>query len=356
MRIARLGVALLSCVAFSFGVGCAAENEEAPAASGEAALVETRTLVEGIEHPSGLAVANGYLYYGQNEFVASGDPELDQEFAYWTGIFSRVPVGGGRAKKIADDGPITKVRVSGTKVYYAMASGCWISQLDARTTSSGSSVYHKDNCEPDWGAIPAGFEIAGGKLIVVDSSGDVVAGALDGSGMQKIGQVRLGDRGDVVDSHALADGKVFLITQSDGTAKPQSLYSLPVSGGRATKVLDFPSKPQNLTSDGKNLYFSADGTKVFTLRAGKRQPELVAEGFGTVGRLAADASNVYVADTKRDAIYMVRDAATSPKRAEKLAEASGLDEIIVDQGVVYFGTHLDGRRNGGRIGSLQVPR
>jgi hypothetical protein len=361
MKTACLGLLFLSCVFAPAALGCAASEEHEDAmGQGEAALVTPRTLVRDVPYPSGLAVAAGFVYFGANGFVASGDPELDQQFAYWTGKYSRVPISGGRAKTAAEDGPITKVRVSGTKLYYAMAAGCWISRLDAATGDAGTSVYRKDDCEPDWGATPAGFEVAGGKLYVIDSDGTVFAGREDGAAMRKIGEVRVGDHAGVVDSHAFADGFIYIVTQRNLTSGrrvlPQSLFKIPASGGAPEKVFDFPSAPSSVVSDGRSVYYSLNDTEIFAVRPGATQPEKVAEGLGNIVDLAADGGNLYVADAKRGAVYVVRDAATAPKGQEKLANAAGVTTLTAKDGVVYFGTHVvEARKPAGIIGSIQVP-
>jgi hypothetical protein len=341
--------------------GCTSESTEPDQAQGdEAALTEAKTLAKGVAYPSGLATGGGHVFFGSNKFNASGDPELDQEFAYWSGKFSKVALTGGRPVTVADIGPVTKVRRAGNKLFYGTADGCWISALDVGGSGDGTQVYRDENCEPEWGRGPRGFEIANDKLVVVSEDGTVSVGSLTGANMHKIAEIRVGDSGNVVETHALADDAIAIVTQQhlgQNHDQPQQLFRVKLSNGAKTKVLDFAKQPSNFTSDGKNLYWSEEGKSVFVLKAGSSTPELVKDGFAEITSIASDGKNVFVADSKRDAMYVVYDALTAERRQKKLAVAKGLTDMIFADGSLYFGTHvIENRKAAGIIGSVKVPQ
>lgn len=345
-------LALLSLCA-SFTAACGSDEGSA-VESEESALIQTKTIARNVAHPSGLAVLGDQVYFGSNKFWASGDPELDQQFAFWSGKFSRVSVSGGPVETFASVGPITKVRTYQNKVYYAMSDGCWIAARDANG-AEGSTVYQDENCDPEWGQGPRGFEIThDGRLLVVHEDGTVLAGAHDGRGMKKLGRIRVGNSGNVVQAQVLSDEHLFILTQRNLGSVPQSLYKMSLETGRATKVLSFEGAPSFLHSDGSHVFVSEDGTSVSVVRKGTRSVERIATGFGAIADLASAGGKLYVADTKRDAIYEVSDPLTSPRK-RKLAEVKGLVTMIASGEFLYYGTHaVTNGRNVGVIGRVAL--
>ena len=93
---------LVTALATTLG-GCAADDGATALVGGdEAALTEAKTLAHGVTNPSGMTVAGNHIYFGSNHFVASGDPELDQEYAYWEGKYARVPLTGSPPPPVRD--------------------------------------------------------------------------------------------------------------------------------------------------------------------------------------------------------------------------------------------------------------
>ena len=83
-----------------------------------------------------------------------------------------------------------------------MGSGCWISSyvITARPNTD-TSVYHAEECEPDWGADIAGFEIVGERLYAIHSTGKIVSMKLDATHC-----VLTGDRAPITGSAKDDDG------------------------------------------------------------------------------------------------------------------------------------------------------
>lgn len=362
-----LGLSLLSALSATFVVGCADDSSAgAPTEADEQALTEAKVLAKGVAYPSGLAAAGDHVYFGANHFVASGDPELDQQFAYWEGKFSRVTMNGGRPQTVVEVGPINRVRVAGSKLYYAMSDGCWISRVDAAQSSATAGqdeVYRDDDCDPEGGPSMMGFELTNDKLVIVRNDGEVKIAKQDGTGIKKLGEVRVGNWGDLVETQTVADGHVWILTRDhltdaqDRPVKP-ALYKISLEGAApnpATKVLEAQARWSNLTSDGKNLFWN-EGNKVMMLAAGTSAPKQVADAFGEITDIAADGPNLFVADSGRGSIYIVRDVATDAKPKKKLANARGITSLIATGGKVFFGTHvIEDRKAAGIIGSIAVP-
>src|SRR6185436_5034872 len=97
----RGSIALLSLLlmAAPITMGCVADSADADEAD---ATANATTVVKSLEGPGGLAVVGDQLIYSTAHFVASGDPELDQEFAYWTGELNVRPLDGGKKTKLGD--------------------------------------------------------------------------------------------------------------------------------------------------------------------------------------------------------------------------------------------------------------
>src|SRR5262249_17349840 len=160
--------------------------------------------------------------------------------------------------------------------------GCWISAIGVNATGNGDNVFQFSECDPDVGRGVAGFEIAGDKLVVVLSEGEVRVGSLTGQGMHKVGEVRIGDWGDVVDQEALADDTIYIVTQKNLGNNPQQLVKVKIGNGQKTKIPNFAKTPSHFKSDGKNLYWTEDNKSVFVLKSGSSAPELVKDGFAEI--------------------------------------------------------------------------
>ena len=354
---------LLALGAPLLAAACGGTAEDSADAVDEGALATAgKTIVRGLEHPSGLIVTDKHVYFSTNRFIASGEPELDQQFAYWEGKFSRVPLAGGAREKL-DESPISRVRRSGKKLFMATGSSCWISVLDtAAAHPEAKVIYTDEDCTGEGGGEPTAFEATDTKFIVVRENGDVRVGKLDGTAMKKVAEFKFSNYAGFVSAEVLADDKIFVVTYAgfkDAHDKimPQTIFSVPTSGGTPKTVKEFPvgqRSIENFVSDGKNLYFTQD-QKLFILAAGSNEPKQVDEGFGQIVDLAADGTNVYVADGKRNAIYVVKDAVTNAVPHKKLGDAKGVSSLAVADGKLYYGTHaVDGRKAVGIVGAIDL--
>jgi sugar lactone lactonase YvrE len=356
MRFPMILAASLLLATSVFAQGCVADTGEVEGE--EAALTSAKTLAKGVAYPSGLAVTGGHVYFGSNKFIASGDPDLDQQNAYWTGKFSRVPVGGGRAELVTDVGPITNVRAAGGRVYYTMSDACWITSVDPARLGTTKTVYDDADCTGEGPGTVSGFEIAGESLVIVRVDGKILKGKLDGTGMRQLAEIRVGDWGDVVDSQVVAGNNLFVLTQrghstNAGATIPQVLYRIALDTGRSTKVTELTSAPSHLVSDGNNVYYATEGTTVMGIAGGVGAPKVVAEGLGQIIDLAADGTNLFIADSKRGSIYVVKNAPTAPQKQKKLVAAKGIQALTASGGTVYFGTHvIENNKYAGILGSV----
>jgi hypothetical protein len=119
-------------------------------------------------------------------------------------------------------------------------------------------------------------------------------------------------------------------------------------------VTDLESPLSDFKSDGKNLYWVSDNT-VMLLAAGSHTPKTIASGFGQIYDIAVDGTKVYVADSKRGAVYQVEDPLGTPKRQRKLADAKGVQALAVAGGTLYVGSHvIEGRKVAGIIGAIKL--
>jgi len=367
-RAAILAAAMIAPATLAVACADPGASSEDAVAGDEQALTEAKVLAKGVTSPSGLAVAGGHVYFGSNHFVASGDPDLDQQFAYWAGKFSRVPLAGGRQEAVLDHGPIVHVQSVGSKLFYGVAGGCWVGALDTAIGAAGagatgqSNVYTAAECEPDYESV-VGFGVSGDALIVVHRDGRVVTTPAAGGGAPRtITTLRVGDAGDPVGGAVIADGAAWLATDALPTNAsgpiPAAIHRVDLASGAATKVVDLAKAASDLTTDGKNVYFTDEPTKVLSVTTGSTAATVVADGFGAVIGLAADGGDLFVADSKRGAVYVVGNAGSgAPAARKKLASVKGIQAITAAAGVVYVGSNvIDGRKGAGIIGAIPAAR
>ncbi len=354
---------LLGLGAPLLATACATATDASIEAVDEGALATAgKTITRGLQHPAGLVVTDKHVYFSTNRFIASGEPELDQQFAYWDGKYSRVPLAGG-ARELLEESPISRVRRSGKKLFMATGSSCWISVLDTGATPPKSKIIYTDeDCTGEGGGEPTAFEVTDNKFIVVRHDGEVRVGKLDGTAMRKVATFTFGDYAGFISGEALADDKIFVVTHRGftgprGAVLPQTIFSVPISGGAPKTVKKFATDEhavENFVSDGTNIYFTQN-EKLFIVRAGSDDPKPLDEGFGHVTDLAIDGTNVYVADSKRNAIYVVKDVLENPAPHKKLADVKGISSIAVSDGKLFYATHaIDGRKAAGVIGAIDL--
>ncbi|WP_146646749.1 hypothetical protein [Labilithrix luteola] len=358
MALARVAVIAFALAAGTLAIGCSAESSDVEAAD-EQALTTAKTLTKGISSPTGLAVTSTHVYFGSNHFVASGDPELDQQMAYWEGKYSRVGISGGRREVVTDIGPITNVRTVGSKLYFRMSGGCWISAVDTTAaTIEVKPVYTQSDCG-EYGLTD--FEVTNDALVVLNFDGPILRGKPSGSDMTQIADLRIGTTAPFFDAAVLADGALYVLStrslfDNQNHSIPQALYRVGVEDGVVTKLFDVTSSPSNVVSDGKNVFWTEKGTDIVALAAGSNQPKTIATGLRHVVELAADGTNVYAADSERNAIYVVKDALGTPKK-KKLADAKGVQAIAVDGDKLYFATDAyENNKPAGIIGVIKLPQ
>lgn len=338
-------------------MGCTSEVADADDSGTEDALngAGAKVLVRNVEHPGGLAVTGEHVYFSQNHFVASGDPELDQQMAYWEGKFARVPLTGGAREKLSDSG-IVKVRQSGKQLFGATGDSCWAVSFDTSAAHpTAKSTYTLDDCE-EYGLV--GFEATDSKFAALAPDGGLMVGALDGSGMRKVGTFKAGNVIPFIEGETLAGSRFFVLTSRDFEGRlKQAILSMPLSGGTQTKVVEFDAadpQPKNLSSDGKNVYYS-QGNKVFMLAGGAGTPTQLSDNFGSVDALVSDGTNLVVEDDKRGALYAIKNAATAPKQVKVLA-VKKVEAVTAAAGKIYFGTHVvSNRKYTGVIASIAIP-
>jgi hypothetical protein len=346
-------LALLSLAACSGAEAPSIDDENSEEALGAAGM---KVLVRNVEHPGGLAVTDKHLYFSQNHFVASGDPELDQQMAYWEGKYARVPLTGGAREKLTDAG-IVRVRLSGKTLYGATGDSCWITSFDTSATQPQAKPAFDDPDCNEYG--PVGFEATSDKLAVVTAEGDLMVGKGDGSASKKVGTFyKSGYVIPFLNGETLANGNMVVLTARDPEQKrKQAIVSMSLAGGAPKTIVDFPiasSEAQNLTTDGTNLFFSQDA-KVFVVKSGDTKATLVSDGFASVSDLLSDGTNLVVNDGKRGAIYEIKSPLQAPKQV-KVLSVKHVEALTLGGGKVYFGTHVVTKGKAtGVIASIKLP-
>ena len=87
-----LSLAALAAITSLALFGC---GDDAPVSSSEDVTAKATTIAKSLEGPGNLTVVTDRLVWSTAHFVASGDPELDQQFAFWQGELWSKPLGSG---------------------------------------------------------------------------------------------------------------------------------------------------------------------------------------------------------------------------------------------------------------------
>jgi hypothetical protein len=349
MKLTSLATAALVSLIGAFGCVGADDGD-----AYEQDLSKATTIARGLGRPDSLTLLGDHVYFGQNKFIASGDPELDQQFAYWTGKFSRVATTGGARELISEGLPIAKVRKVGSKLYYNGAGACWISTRDARPNATDKLLYTQDDCEPEIGD-GVDFEFSGDKLVIIQANGEIRVGRSDGTGMVKKADVRVGDQGITIDDAAVSGNTLFLLTPTlfsrNGGVGTRKIKTVDLNSGTVSDGITVSQNAYRLRALDSKVAFAVDES-IYTMAKGDSAPKLLASGFGTIADIAVNGDTLYVADSKRAAI--VRVAADGTK--QRLVTAKGVRTVSTEGKKLVFGTEIvEGRKLAGTIGLVQLP-
>jgi hypothetical protein len=284
VRCAALALAVLAAAPLT---GCAAPTvgEESDDVTSGA-----KRMLSGLKNPDNLFVLGDRLLYSQASFVASGDPELDQEFAYWTGELWSVALSGGKGKKFAEtNGAVREVVGLGNDVLVVDSGYNGVTRINAagKSTDFYNDYTNFKDEDGDWasvGGIAVGkgavyiTRMQGGEVVRTDTKGGAVTTFAK---PPKAGWLEMGEQ-------VLAAGDtVFWSGELQGTqGSTFKLYRATLSGSYKT-LATFKGEIESLATDGTNV-FIAIGKSVHS--SDKAQIAVVPVSGGTPRTLVSDVT------------------------------------------------------------------
>lgn len=347
-------LAVPSLIACSAGEGApddgAVENAEANL---DARFV--KTIAKDRAYPDDLVVSGDKVYWSESRQVASGDPDLDQQFAYWTGTLFSYNVARSRAPKQLNElgSPLRGAVQVGSAIYLTTASG--ISKTTAQDLDDGkawSEVYSDhDHFEIDEEIDVSGSAIDGGRAYVLRDSGDLVSVKLDGSDFQKHLQSE-----HYASNLVVKDGRALWVTNS---ANPNERIlwraNLTAQRPRAAEVAR-ARELSRLVLDGDDVLYGVPSGfgqtntgGVYRVKAASGSPELVVPGLDTVYGIAPDEGRLFVGAKRGtvEAVYAVgRTTLGANAQIKKVHDVKVARDIVVTSDAVFVASSARGGQNG----------
>lgn len=213
-------------------------------------------IAKGLGGPSNLQIVNGTLFYSTSHLVASGDPELDQQMAYWTGETWMKPLAGGAKKRLGEGGVMEAVSTGKSVVY--IWEGAFNVQRVALPGGTSKNIFHvTDMSEDPYGPISA-IAYGAGRAFIGQDDGTIISINTDG-GDQKtfITTPRHGDYAEPISKIVVAgDQLVWATSQDTNTGSKYRLFRAPLAGTThtATSLGDYTQSVSALATDGSSAY------------------------------------------------------------------------------------------------------
>lgn len=280
--------ALFGSAALVIVLGLAGCGEDGTTGEAQDATSGATRIAYSLEGPGNLTIVGTQLVWSTAHFDASGDPELDQQFASWRGALWRKPLAGGAKKKVDETvGAVTSTAVLGSKLLVVDSTYMGITSYSV-TKGTSTDFYNDYSHFPDGseelyslGAVAAGPS----GVYVTRPESEVMRIGIDGSSATvfaktfKTGWLESAERIVV-----LPDAVVWSAQKQGDTGSTYNLYRASTEGSDAT--------PKKLASfDAPITALATDGTDVFVAIATLRDEPgriVVARGSAKPTTLVAD--------------------------------------------------------------------
>ena len=348
-------LAVLASVSLVTLAGCA--DSEPASNGGESTAADlsgssAKVLAKDLPYPGDLTFANGKLYWSQAVQVASGDPELDQQFAYWTGsMWSFNVTHSSNAKKLAElPSPVKKITTAGDTIWITQAgfvSKTTAEDLDAKREwkTVYQDVSHFDIDEEEEIASSA---IANGRVYVLRTTGEIVSVKTDGSDFQKH------VKSSAYASNLFVSGDYGLwVTASDDQPYERAVFQANLSSAspRPKRIATIHDSATAFVQDGDTVYFGTQskpnepaGGAIMKMKLGSNAaPEPVVQGLAHTRAVALDGDQLLFTGKKGavEGLFSVprSNLGAEPKSVYKLKAAA---DILSTTNAIYLtSTALD---------------
>jgi hypothetical protein len=287
--------------------------------------------------------------------VASGDPELDQQFAYWTGEWFSFNVSRSQnPKQVAQLGsPVRALKVEGGDAFMTTAGAVnRIHLADLGTPDAWKAVYQDyEHFEIQEDVDISTSAIDGGRLYVLRTSGELVSTKLDGSDFKK--HVSKGSYGGNL---AVSNGTAFWTTGSDQPYE-RALYKANVGAAQAeatevARVKDISGMVS--TADGALYAVAAKNNEpgsgaIMRIKSSGGAPEVAVPGIDSASSIVIDGDAVLFTAKIGSAEGLFRIAQSElganaqPKKLYSLTRAAAI--LPTADAVFLTSTGVDGRNH-----------
>lgn len=236
-------------------VGCNASDD----GEGEQFATQGTSVARSLQSPDQLTIMGSQLVFATASFVGSGDPELDQQYAYWEGQLWRLPLAGGSKKALPQPtGAVTSVAVLGDELLVVTSGYMGVTRVSpsAGTESDFYNDYthFPDDSEdlPQLGAVAVGPS----GVYVTRPESEVMRMELDGSGVTVFAKTFEGGWLESAEQIVVLEDAVFWSTDQQGeTGSTYNLYRANVSGDTTPhKIATYPARIAELATDGQRVF------------------------------------------------------------------------------------------------------
>jgi hypothetical protein len=260
----RIGRALTGLVFVGLVAGCGADDGSAVTGDDAYATAGATRIVKSLEGPGNLAIVGDSLVFSTAHFDASGDPELDQQFASWRGTLWQRPLAGGAKKKVADTVGAVMSTASVGKSLLVVDSG-YLGVTKITFPSGKETDFYNDFSHfPDEGEdLPTLGGVAAGKsgVYVTRPGSEVLHMNTDGSKVTTFAKTWKSGWVESAEKVVVTDEAVFWTTDKQGeTGSTYNLYraTLGTTAPKPVKLASYDGQIRSLATDGENAFVAVE--------------------------------------------------------------------------------------------------
>lgn len=263
MRCSSLVARTLTALAFvGLASGCV-EDDVVTADDANVTAGATR-IAKSLEGPGNLAIVGDSLVFSTAHFDASGDPELDQQYASWRGTVWKRPLAGGAKEKVADTvGAVMSTAHVGKSLLIVDSGYNGVTKI---TFPSGKETdfYNDYSHFPDEGEEMSTLGgVAAGKsgVYVTRPGSELLRMNTDGSGVTTFAKTWKSGWVEYAQKVVVTDGAVFWTTDKQGeTGSTYNLYraTLGTTAPKPIKIASYTGQIRSLATDGQNAFVAVE--------------------------------------------------------------------------------------------------
>jgi hypothetical protein len=308
--------------------GCSAESSSSSSdETAEEALGNGATRIaanlEGVDH---LVVIGDTLVWSSAHLVASGDPELDQQFAYWQGeLWSKGIGASGARRRIGSlSGAVmsTARAASGDELFVVTSGYNGVTKYsvgDGKSWDVYNDYSHFPDDTEDMSSTVHGVAVGDGKVWVTRDGSEVMQMASNGSDVKVFAKSFVRGWVESAEKIVVAGDMVFWSSEKQGErGSTYNLYRAKTSGGSPTKIRSYTKPITSLASDGTRVYIAMQGEIQVAPVDGGAAPRTLVANQPSPDNLVVDELGLFFTEYQTGQVALVKtadlasDAAVTP--------------------------------------------